>query len=300
MPKGMEKGFSMCYIGAEILIPTENHMSYKLIAFDMDGTFFDDNKRIPQINMEALEAASARGCIIVPATGRIFPGLPAELKDCGFVRYCITINGAYVYDSLEDRALYEAGIPLETALELADYLAGLPVIYDCYRDNWGYMTASLYNVAEEYISSPGNLALIKNLRSPVPELRENIREVGKPVQKMQAFFKDEKLRQKAIAYIHGNFPELAVTSSVPNNIEINSAGAQKGPALEALCAQLKIPMSDTIAFGDGSNDISMLRAAGLGIAMENADDEVKAAADKVCSGNNSGGVGLALKEILGL
>ena len=89
---------------------------YKIIAFDLDGTFLRDDKSIPEENLRALEAAAARGIEPVPATGRIFRGIPKELKELRCIRYYILSNGAAVYDSREDRILYRGDVPLETAL----------------------------------------------------------------------------------------------------------------------------------------------------------------------------------------
>ena len=94
------------------------------------------------------------------------------------------------------------------------------------------------------------------------------------------------------------FPELAVTSSVRNNIELNLASANKGAALEALCRHLGVAMEETVAFGDGTNDLTMLRAAGLGVAMANAAPEVKAAADRVTDDNEHAGVAKVINEFL--
>ena len=80
-------------------------MQYRLIAFDLDGTLLDGEKHIPPENLAALYAAAERGMHIVPATGRIYPGLPEELRKLPFLRWCITINGAYVYDAEEDSAV---------------------------------------------------------------------------------------------------------------------------------------------------------------------------------------------------
>ena len=71
-------------------------MDYRLIAFDLDGTFLDSEKNIPERNMAALKAAAEKGVYAVPATGRIFAGIPEELKSAPFIRYYVCINGAYV------------------------------------------------------------------------------------------------------------------------------------------------------------------------------------------------------------
>ena len=95
------------------------------------------------------------------------------------------------------------------------------------------------------------------------------------------------------------FPEIIATSSLKNNIEINSVRAGKGRALRALCAHLRIDPADTVAFGDGLNDADMLAAAGRGIAMENAVAAVKQKADAVTENNNDAGVGKEIFRLLG-
>ena len=89
-----------------------------------------------------------------------------------------------------------------------------------------------------------------------------------------------------------------MTTSIPTNIEINSMGANKGAALRGLCAYLGIDPADTAAFGDGSNDIPMLREAGVGVAMANAEPEVKAAADVVTDSNNDAGVAKMIRKLI--
>lgn len=277
-------------------------MPYKLIAFDLDGTLLDDNKKIPAENLNALEEAARQNLLLVPATGRIMPGLPEELLRLPFLRYFICSNGAYVYDRQEDKVLYKGEIPLELALRVIEYMDTLPVIYDCYQYDMGWVTASMYDQAEEYfVDQPFMLELFYRLRRKVDSLPETLRQRGDGIQKLQMHFRtrdlDEKQRQLQI--LPTLFPEIVSTTSVKNNIEMNSRDAGKGKALAALCESLSINISETVAFGDGTNDTELLKAAGLGVAMANADEQVKAAADMVTAANNEAGIAKALKELLG-
>ena len=97
-------------------------------------------------------------------------------------------------------------------------------------------------------------------------------------------------RETARAEIAAAFPEILVTSSFRNNLELNAANADKGRALLALAQHLGIPAADTIAFGDSSNDLRMLRAAGTSVAMGNAVSEVRAVCDYVTEANDRDGV----------
>ena len=272
-----------------------------LLAFDLDGTLLDDDKGIPPENLQALEAAADRDFVLVPATGRMVPGIPANVRALPFCRYYIVSNGAGVYDAAEDRLLLRADIPAELALRCCEHMDTLPVIYDCYQGDSGYMTRSMYDNCEDYFPfEPHMYAMVKLLRRPVEELKAFLRRKGEPVQKMQMFFRprDLALRARELERFPALFPELSATTSVSNNIEINSARAGKGKAILALAELLGIPPEDTVAFGDGTNDCEMLRMAGLGVAMANADPAVKALADEITDTNNASGVARVIRRLL--
>ena len=94
------------------------------------------------------------------------------------------------------------------------------------------------------------------------------------------------------------FPELIASSSLRNNIEINSARAGKGNALRALCGELGLDVSESVAFGDGLNDKDMLLVSGRGCAMQNAVPAIRDAADAVIESNNDAGVGKEIFRLL--
>lgn len=276
-------------------------MRQLLLAFDLDGTLLDDDKGIPPENLRALEAAADRDFVLVPATGRMVPGIPANVRALPFCRYYIVSNGAGVYDAAEDRLLLRADIPAELALRCCEHMDTLPVIYDCYQGDSGYMTRSMYDNCEDYFPfEPHMYEMVKLLRRPVEELKAFLRRKGEPVQKMQMFFRprDLALRARELERFPALFPELSATTSVSNNIEINSARAGKGKAILALAELLGIPPENTVAFGDGTNDCEMLRMAGLGVAMANADPAVKALADEITDTNNAAGVARVIRRLL--
>ena len=276
-------------------------MPVKLIAFDLDGTLFDDRKQLPQENIAALRAAGDAGILLVPATGRILQGLPDQLLQLGLFRYFIFANGASVYDLDTETQLFSACIPPDLAVRICEHMDTLPVLYDCYRGEWGYMTQWMYEAAPDFFAlEPEILKLVRRLRKPVPELKENIREVDVPLEKLQMYFRPEQMaeRERQLLDLPRLFPEIAATSSLKNNIRINRIKAGKGRALLELCAQLGIAPEDTVAFGDGLNDADMLEAAGYGAAMENAADAVKQKADAVIENNNDAGVGKEIFRLL--
>ena len=274
-------------------------MKTKLIALDLDGTLLLPDKTLSARARAALDAAAAKGVLIVPATGRMFRALPDFVRTLPYLRYAITINGAQVYDAAEDRVLHRADLALDTALEIYDVMKGLDVAYDCYRDGKAYMERRFLDHLEDYIpNDPPVLTMVRSLRLPVDDLDAMLRADDRPIQKLQCFFADISRRAPLIAMFAERFPTTAVSSSLGGNVEINDGAARKGCALQALCTALGIDIAETVAFGDGINDIDMLRAAGTGVAMANADAAVKAAADTETAANTEDGVAQYIEKYI--
>ena len=271
-------------------------MAIKLILLDLDGTLLTGDKQISPTNYDALERCAANGVHIVPSTGRFYSGMPQVVRDLPFVRYVVAVNGAQVYDVKEDKVLCREEIPLEAAFRVFDALDRLPVIYDCYMGGFGYDSVEMYERIDEFISDPRVNAMVKGTRKPVPDLRVFLREQGRPLQKLQMFFKDMERRAVELERLPKLFPDLTVTSSITNNIEINAKNANKGEALRFLCRHLGLSIEESMSFGDSSNDLSMIVAAGTGVAMANADQALLDAADYVTDTNDNDGVARAIAK----
>lgn len=270
----------------------------KLIALDLDGTLLDSEKRLSPHNRAALERAAARGIHVVPTTGRFFGMMPEAVRDLPFVRYAITVNGAQVYDRATGAALARAEIPVATAIGAMEVLDGFDCIYDCYQDNWGWMTEAMQRKAGRYAPDAHYLKMIREFRRPVPELKAHLAAKGADVQKVMLFARDAADLPAIRAALAARFPELALTQSTPNNVEINHALAHKGEALRRLAEALGFGLPECMAFGDGMNDLTMVRDAGLGVAMANAAPAVLAAAKSVTLSNDEDGVAAAIDRFL--
>lgn len=274
-----------------------NSSPIRLIALDLDGTLLDDRKQISRRSLRALRAAADQGVLLVPATGRTVAGIPAELLALPGVRYAITANGARVMDLAENRALSEDYIPRDLALQVYDLLTQYECLVDLFQDGQGYTTEANAAQADRYV--PENLrAYVLNSRVRLPDLRAFIAQQERGLEKLTLFFLSEDQRQKAWAKVAAL--GLEVVSSLPLNMEISAAGVTKGSGLRALAGALDLPAEALMACGDGGNDIPMITAAGLGVAMGNAFPEVKAAADFITRTNNEDGVAYAIhKFVLG-
>jgi len=266
----------------------------KLISLDLDGTLLNSNKELTEENFAALQWAAEQGIEIVPTTGRFYGGMPEIIRKLPFLHYAITINGAQVYDVRRDEIINSEELTAETAVEIMAYLDTLPVIYDCFMDNWGWMTRSLQEQVDEFAPNVHYAKMLKELRSPVEELKAHVTEKGHGVQKIQFFVKDMDLRARLMQELPERFPGIVISSSIYNNVEVNHENAHKGMAMRRLAEHLGIDISQTMAFGDGLNDMTMIRTAGVGVCMENGVDELKAVADFVTVSCDESGVAKAI------
>ena len=277
----------------------------RIIALDLDGTLLDSEKRLSEVNRAALARAAEKGVLIVPTTGRFFGMMPPAVRDLPFVRYAITINGAQVYDRETDTAIVRDEIPLDMALGVMEVLDRFDVIYDCYRQNWGWMTAALQDKAADYATNEHYLKMVREFRKPVSELKAHLKATANDgdVQKIMLFARNTQVSDLSSQVLDAirlelaaRFPEIKVTSSTWNNIELNIRTAHKGNALKRFAEHLGLGLANCMAFGDGMNDFTMVEAAGLGVAMANAEPEVKRVAKWIAPSNDDDGVAAGLEE----
>lgn len=268
----------------------------KIIALDLDGTLLNSRKELSCENYLALEQAAAKGIEIVPTTGRFYDAMPQAIRELPFVNYVITINGALIYDKRRDAAISRAEIPLAQAVQIMEFLDTLPVIYDCFMGGAAWMSKQLQERAAEFAPNIHYRKMLLELRRPVDELKAFIQTQGNDIQKIQFFVKDLALRKQMLQQLPVTFPETAVSTSIENNVEINNRHANKGEALHTLARYLGIDPACTMAMGDERNDLTMIRAAGIGVAMGNAHPSVKAQADFVTQSCDEDGVAFAVRR----
>lgn len=266
---------------------------FRLIALDLDGTLTNSDKVITPHTFEVLMRAQAAGVRLVLCSGRPTYGIAAlarQLKleeNGGFVLSC---NGANIIDWTTGDLLFRQ--PLEARflpqlLGLAD-AHGLPLLTyrgDCilatrndspYLDEEARINQMPVEVATDFIAEASSLegGAPKCLIPGDPELLVELEE------KMKTIFGDT----------------LSISRSAPFFLEIMAPGVGKDHSLARLLAYLALSREQLIAFGDGFNDLTMLRFAGMGVAMANAADEVKAVADFVTLSNDEDGVGHAVEQ----
>ena len=272
----------------------------RLIATDLDGTLLNSRKELTPRTLRAIKRAAEAGIEFVPATGRFYRGCPEELRKLPFIRYAVVINGACVYDVKNDSFIHRTDIPAADAVRIFDIVKNFPAEYECYAEGWGYAPKDLAARIDEFTESDFARRIVKTLRTTVSDLSAYVTEHFDGVHKIQMFTDDKSVLAAAARAVHEVYPDYLITHALDCNLEINSPKAGKGNALQALASHLGLSMDQVMVFGDGNNDISMLKTAGCGVATANAMPEVKAVADRVTLSCDEEGVAAAIEELLGM
>ena len=164
------------------------------------------------------------------------------------------------------------------------------------QGNLQLATAALQEKIDDYTDDVHYRKMVRQLRAPVPELKAFITDLAHDVQKSQFFTMDAALRARMLRELPQMFPGIVTSSALKHNVEINQVRANKGEAVLALATHLGYGAEHVMTFGDGLNDLSMIKVAGTGVVMANAEDEVKACADYITDDCDHDGVAAAIEK----
>jgi Cof subfamily protein (haloacid dehalogenase superfamily) len=274
-------------------------MAIALVAFDLDGTTLTEHKYLSEGNRQALEEAARRGVILVPASGRMKDFLPPEITGLPGVRYAITANGAGVYDLEEGKTVWESLIPNEKAREVQDLLREYDLFVEYYHNGRSITRKGDPQRALSHFGMPREkLHFLTKDYEFVEDLSAMLADTGLRPEKINLPFVGPPERRQEVWKRLEVLGGLQLTSSIPDNIEVNVLGADKGHALEALAGQLGIPREKVMALGDNGNDVAMLRYAGVSVAMEDGSQEAKDAAKFVTVAHTQDGLARALERFV--
>lgn len=266
----------------------------KMIVSDMDGTLLNSNKEVSRANREAIRQAQARGVKMVLATGRIFVSAKQYAKDLGLDTPIIACNGALVKNPISKEIFENKPIAKERVEDIIEVLERERVYYHFYTEKDFYTrelkyTSLSYLQINEQVEEENriNLMVVKDLERVARETRN--------VMKFVIIDEDPSLMRKVreqLTQVNG----IEISQSWHNNLEVMTEGISKGDALEKVAAFYSIPPQEVLAIGDHLNDISMIKRAGYGVAMGNAEQEVRSAAVYVTTSNDEDGFAQAIRH----
>lgn len=270
---------------------------YGIVASDLDGTLLNNSSQVSLNNLMAINAMAGIGVYFVPSTGRSFSEIPSQIKDINSVRYFICSNGAVVFEKNKGPQILNC-IKNKIGREILDLLTAFDAHVDL-RHNGYLISDSCFKNQEYYnhrnVVTP-HIECINNYAKYVDDFADYAYSADN-VEVFTVFFHTYSDKMYCKKQLEQN-SDLRVVEGFEYNLEIMSATAGKGNALCGLARMLNIDRAKTIGVGDSGNDISIIKAAGLGLAVSNATDSLKGVADGVICSNEEDAIAYILNNYL--
>lgn len=258
--------------------------NYQIIAVDLDGTLLDSHMNISPENNRAIHTLTNKGVQVVPATGRTLAEVDPQVRDHPDVRYVFCSAGAMIYDKITGKK-YTRLMDVELTHKILDILADYDLTFCLHYDGKSYMKAADYlDRFSRFEMSEYMKAFLGDVDIPVEDFDAFCRD-NKQAEMFVIFFRDASQQKECKRRVDA-LGEVLTANSEPYNLEIIHKEAGKGAALLQLADILGVSHAATIAAGDSGNDYTMIRDAGLGLAVSNAFEEIKAIADRVICSND--------------
>lgn len=230
----------------------------------MDGTLLNNNGQVSSANRDAIRAAQEKGVYVVLSTGRSLLTVREHADDLELTSYLVTVNGSEIWD--EKREIVERNIVNSEHIQ------------------W------MWDLSKQHNTNFWAINTEKTWHNEMPEdlHKHNWLKFGFTIE-------DDATRELVLKELTAR-SEFELTNSTLKNIEVNAAGIHKARGLSVVCSKIGIDMQNVMACGDSRNDLMMIKEAGLGVAMGNAQDVVKEAADWITTSNEEDGVAKAIQK----
>lgn len=270
----------------------------KLIALDLDETTLNENGELTAETREAINMAISEKIHIVIASGRAYTALPGEVLAIDGIEYAITSNGAAIYRVSDNKCIHQCKINSSSVEKVLKIKESFPVTFETFIDGKAYADS-------RYVSDPTIFGVterakkyLQATRKPIDDIIGFIREHKDSLDSIDVVVPNVETRDTIAGLLSEADKEIYVTSSVKYLVEIAYKEAGKGMALRHLCDMLGVALADCVAFGNADNDIDMLKACGIGIAVSNATENCLKAADVIAPSHKDNGVAQMIRKML--
>lgn len=271
-------------------------MAYQMIFCDLDGTALNENGKLSYENNEAIYKLKDRGIVFVPTTGRALREIPSIVLEHPAIRYFATSNGTAIYDKETDHFIETNGINGEKLSFIRELIHPYTLIRNIHKDGISYFDKPAYDNYQYYRVTDYYHDCLYNCTIQTDHFDELINEAHE-IEMFALFFKyDHEMEdcRKRLEEAGG----FQITSSCDYALEVTRAGVSKGIALRSFATRMGVPIENVIAMGDSKNDIAMLDAAGLSLAVSNAVDALKEHANRIICHHNEHAIQFVLTHIL--
>ena len=267
-------------------------INYKLIVSDFDGTLIDDKQEVPEKVKQAIADYVAAGGVFAVCTGRILKSILPRVRSLGLNGPVIANQGAVIADIESGDLIKCTGMPYKDAAEVCRLLESINQDSNIYCGDRIYTDTPEDN---EYLKIYERIIDVKTeqVQGKLSDFIENNKLFCQKVACLVSESARDGLYKKLKEKLSDKFD---VTCSAKVLVEVSKLGETKGEAVKFLCERLNIPLENCVACGDNLNDLSMIRAAGIGVAVGNASEELKAEADFVSVSNNEGAIAQIIEK----
>ena len=259
-------------------------INYPLIVSDFDGTLVNHDGSIHEKNKEAIARYVAAGGKFAISTGRLPAGILSRAKELGLKGMVSCCQGAIIMDIESQEVVLQGRIPLETTTKICKKMEEMNLHFHVY-DLWDFYS----NMDDEALKNYEKAVKSKAKVVEDKPLSRFVAEEGLATYKVLTLVLPEDNLRVIEELAKENFPDCEVTRSGEFLVEVINGKYSKGTAIEFLANYYNVPLEKTIAVGDQWNDMPMIKSAGLGIAVNNADERLKQAANYVCQSTNEDG-----------
>lgn len=277
-------------------------MAIKVIIMDVDGTLTNSKKQITPKTKEMLIAAQNKGIKLVLASGRPVSGLIGLAKELEMEKHhglLVSFNGSKVVDCQTKEVLFNQTMRIEDAREVLEHMKNFKVypmidkgnylfVNDVYKGMITYQNEKIDIIQCEARGGNFKLCEIEDLSSFVDFPLNKILTAGDP----------EYLNEHYQDMMEPFKERLNCMFTAPFYFEFTAKGIDKAKALDSVLKPMGFQQEEMVAFGDGDNDATMLSYAGIGVAMDNAQDSLKKIADKITLSNEEDGIAVMLETLL--